>query len=325
MIRNIKFWLECSRWYMLPMTFFSWLVVFVFGLNNNGNFINGIIALIGVCFAHLAANLMDDYFDYRKLTKNTDENNQITLPNTQRGKCRYLLNNLVSLTDVLKVSALYCAIAAFAGIYLYFSTGAGILLFMSAGALIVILYSFLSNIRLSEFAVALAYGPLLFGGTFYAMSGHFSAESIILCIPTMIFTVNMLYTDTFLDRNLDINEGKKTIANLFKTGECALNFQKRLLIAGYLSVFVIGIFDIADWEIFLTYLTIPLALDLIQSLELYNDNPSSAPERKFFHFPFEAWDDIKENRSTPFMFRMYQARNLMMYFSLLLAVCIYFG
>ena len=97
MIKTIKFWLDCSRWYALPMSVFSWFVIFMYGLEEDGNFLYGILALIGICFAHLATNLFDDYNDYQKLQQYVNEHNIVSLPNTQRGKCRYLLNNSVNL------------------------------------------------------------------------------------------------------------------------------------------------------------------------------------------------------------------------------------
>lgn len=324
MLNKIKFWLDCSRWYALPMSFFSWLVVFVYGLEEDGNYLYGVLALIGICFAHLATNLFDDYMDYQTLQQYIDEHNIVSLPNTQRGKCRYLLNRSVTLQDVLKVVSVFCLIAFLIGLFLFFNLGKGILLFMGLGAIIVLSYSFLSRIRLSEVAVALAYGPILFGGTFYAMTGRISPEVFVLSIPTMIFTVNLLYTDTFLDKDIDKNEGKKTLVNLFKSDKEALLFQKNIIIGGYLSVFLVGIFDIADWEIFITFLTIPLAIHLYESLKMYMEDSSSVPEKKWYDFPFEDWKDIRDNRSETFMFRMYQARNLMMYFSILLAISIYF-
>ena len=88
MIKTIKFWLDCSRWYALPMSVFSWLVIFMYGLEEDGNFLYGILALIGICFAHLATNLFDDYNDYQKLQQYVNEHNIVSLPNTQRGKDR---------------------------------------------------------------------------------------------------------------------------------------------------------------------------------------------------------------------------------------------
>ena len=75
---------------------------------------------------------------------------------------------------------------------------------------------------------------------------------------------------------------------------------------------------------FFTYITIPLAVNLIASLNLYIDSPEKIPDKQWYHFPFEDWNDIKENRSEVFMFRMYQARNLMIYFSIILAITLYF-
>jgi len=64
--------LESSRVFSLPMTIFSWLVIFIFALLNSGNVLYGIIALIGLCFAHLGTNTIDDYFDYKFLIKQVD-------------------------------------------------------------------------------------------------------------------------------------------------------------------------------------------------------------------------------------------------------------
>ena len=69
MIKNAKTVLECSRVFSLPMTIFSWLIIFTFSAINSGNILCGVIALIGICFVHLGTNLVDDYFDYKSLMK----------------------------------------------------------------------------------------------------------------------------------------------------------------------------------------------------------------------------------------------------------------
>ena len=324
MFSKIKFWLECSRWYALPTTIFSWLIVFVYSIDKDGNYINGILALIGICLAHLATNLFDDYIDFHNLKKEIDENNNLILPNTQNGKCQYLLDGSVKTIDVLKIIALYCTLALIIGIYLFANIGSGILLYMTFGALIVVLYPYLSNIRLSEFAVALAYGPLLFGGTYFAMTGKIDITPFILAIPTMLFTVNLIYTDTFLDRDIDKKEGKDTLCGYFKTEKNALLFQKWLVIIAYISIVLIESFDITDWEILITLITIPLAIDLHNSLIEYSLNKESIPQKKWYHIPFENWNKIEQEECKPFMFRMYQARNLMIYFSILITISILF-
>ena len=324
MLKKIKFWLECSRWYALPMTFFSWLIIFCYGLNMSGDVKNGILALVGISFAHLATNLFDDFCDYHKLTRIVDFGNVI-LPNTQRGKCRYLIENQTTLNEVLSVVIFYCLIAFLIGIYFYLTCGTPVLIFMFAGISIVLGYSFFSYIRLSELAVAAAFGPLMFFGTFFVMTNKISIEPLILSVPSMLFTVNLIYTDTFLDKEIDKKEEKRTLVNLFSTDDKAIFFQKCLIAFGYISVLLLPVFDITDWEVLFVYLTIPLAIDLIKSLCEYAKDNTFIPKKKWYHFPFEEWKDIAENRSQVFMFRMYQARNLMIYISLIITLSLLFS
>lgn len=68
-MKNVVFWLNCSRAFSLPITVMSWLVVFLYAMKSGGNVLNGVLALIGVALAHLAGNLTDDYIDYGILSK----------------------------------------------------------------------------------------------------------------------------------------------------------------------------------------------------------------------------------------------------------------
>ena len=194
---------------------------------------------------------------------------------------------------------------------------------MGVGILIVLGYSLYSYIRLSEVAVGIAFGPLLFLGTYYVMTGQISVEPLILSLPSMLFTINLIYTDTFLDKELDKNENKKTLVNIFSSENRALLFQKILITSGYITVFLLPIFDIADWEVLFVYLTIPLSVDLIHSMKMYVQDKEAIPEKKWYHFPFEDWEDVAENRSQAFMFRMYQARNIMIYVSVIISGCLF--
>ena len=77
------------------------------------------------------------------------------------------------------------------------------------------------------------------------------------------------------------------------------------------------IFDILDWQAFLTYITIPLAVDLYKSLKEYSCNPDSIPEHKWYHLPMENIKFFEERGEASFMIRMYQSRNLTIYYTLL--------
>ncbi len=317
MLNLISTILECSRVFSLPMTIMSWLVIFTYSVLSSGNIKYGLIAFVGICFAHLAANILDDYFDYKSLIKQVDFNKKEYLRNSQKTKCRYLISGRVKPIEILELASIYLIIAATLGVFLYLKCGVGVIYFALAGGIITLLYSFLSRIRLSEFAVAIAYGPALFGGVYYVMTKTFSWEVFVLSIPTMIMTVILLYIHTIMDFYFDVNEGHKTIANSHKSPMEALKILKFMLISAYLSLILLCVFDILDWQVFLVLLTIPLAVDLYKSMKDFAANPESIPEHKWYHFPME-----NMMNAPSFMTRIYQSRNLMIYFALILCSAI---
>ena len=125
-----------------------------------------------------------------------------------------------------------------------------------------------------------------------------------------------------MDFDFDLNEGKKTIANLFNSQLDSLVVLKVLLVLAYISLIFLCIFDILDWQVFLVYLTVPLAKDLYNSLVEFSTYSEHVPDKKWFHFPMENLEKLKINNEASFMIRMYQSRNLAIYFSLFLTVAI---
>lgn len=314
--------LECSRIFSLPMTIMSWLIVFTYSIINMGNIKYGLIALIGLCFVHLGTNLLDDYFDYKYLIKRVDFDKKEYLKQSQKTKCRYLVSGLIRKKQLLFIIGIYFSIALLCGLFLYLKCGVGVIYFALVGAIIALSYSFLSRICLSELAVALAYGPALFGGVYYVMTGLYSNDLYLLSLPSTLITIVLLYIHTIMDYDFDKNEDKKTIANSFKNKTDSLKVLKILLVLAYLSLIPLCIFDILDWQIFFVFLTIPLATDLYNSLRTYVVEPQSLPEKKWYHFPMENLKRFIEQGEASFMMRLLQTRNLMIYFSSLIIVAI---
>lgn len=315
MLRKLPFILECSRIFSLPMTIMSWLVIFTYSITVAGNKLYGFIALLGVCLVHLATNVLDDYFDYKTLIKQVNFDKKEYLQNSQKTKCRYLISGMIQEKDMLYWALFYLFFAGLIGLYFYLKCGVGVLYFAIIGGLIAFLYSFLSKIRLSELAIAIAYGPALFGGIYYVMTKTYSWEAFVLSIPTMFITVILLYIHTVMDFEFDIKEGHNTIANAFDSSLDSLVVLKWLILFAYSAPIILCILDIADWQVLLCWLTIPLAIDLYKSMVDYTVNSESIPEHKWFHFPME---DMRG--ASNFMIRMYQSRNLTIYYTLLLVL-----
>ncbi len=322
MISKIKRVLEYSRVFSLPMTIFSWLVIFTYSLINSGNIKYGLIALLGICFVHLGTNLIDDFFDYKSLIKRLDFNKEEYLKQSQKTKCRYIINGAFSENQLLLTAGVYFSIALCIGYFLFLKCGFGVFYFGLIGAILALLYPFLSKIRLSEFAVAIAYGPALFGGVYYVMTGTYSNDVYILSIPTTLMTVVLLYVHTVMDYNFDKNEGKKTVANSFKNPKESLIILKYLLTLSYASILLLCIYDIVDWYIFSVFITIPIAFDLFKSLQNFTSNTNPSYEKKWFHFPMKNIDKIMDKAEANFVFRLLQSRNLMIYFTILIIIAL---
>ena len=320
MLNKLIILLEISRFFSLPMTIMSWLVIFTYGALNSGDIANGIIAFFGIAFVHLATNIFDDYFDYKALIKQVNFDKHEYLKNSQKTKCRYIIQGIITENEILILGLSYLGIAGIFGIYLYFVCGKWILYYTLIGAFISISYSIISRIKLSEIAVAIAYGPALFGGVYYAMTKTNSWEVFILAIPSMIMTVILLYTHTVMDYEYDLNEGKLTLANSFNSQLDSLIVLKIFLICAYISPILLCIFDIADWQVLLVYITIPLAYDLYSSMTDFAINSNSVPKSKWYHFPMENKTRLESLNAWSFMTRMYQSRNLMVYFSFILII-----
>lgn len=290
MIKKILFWLENSRIFSLPMTLLSWLVIFVYSLKFGGNVLNGIVALIGISFAHLATNLFDDYVDYKKLTDSS-----------QKCKCAYIKEGKATLKDVLFVVIIYCAIASCAGLFLLLSCGYPVVVLGLIGGIITLVYAKLSQNGLSEIAVGTAFGPLLFEGVYFVMTGKFSLVVLILSLAVVMFTIGLLYVHTILDFEGDMYAHKKTL--VCRIGDKNLALKGVFIVYGLGYIFTLLLaFMLNNYFILLTFLLIPLVFDMYNSLKT-----------------FTCGDDVKE-----FYFRLLKARNLMVYYSLLITLFLLF-
>lgn len=284
----IWFWLKNSRIFSLPMAILSWLVIFIYALKNGGNILNGIVALIGISFAQLATNLFDDYIDYKNLP-----------PNSQQAKCSYIKEGKATLKDVLKVVIFYLSISCLTGLFLLFRCGLSVIWLALIGGIIVLLYSKLSQKGFSEVAVGITFGPLLFEGVYFVMTGHFSLDVFIMSLAVVMFTIGLMYTHTVLDFEGDMCSHKKTLVCRLGDKKKAINGVFIVYGLGYLFTLILA-HSMHNYDILATFVLIPLVFNLRNSLK-----------------SFECGEDKKE-----FYFRLLKARNLMVFYSIILTLAI---
>lgn len=288
MIKNICFWLKNSRLFSLPMTLLSWLIIFVYSLKLGGNVLNGVLALVGISFAHLATNLFDDYVDYKNLPENS-----------QKCKCAYIKDGSATISDVLKVALIYLVIAAGMGFVLFLRCGFSVIFLAIIGGIITLIYAKLSQRGFSELAVGTAFGPLLFEGVYFVMTGYFSWTVFVMSVAVVIFTIGLMYVHTVLDFEGDMNVHKMTLACRLGDKNKAINGILILYGTAYVATILLGLM-LKNYYIYASFLLVPLVFKLYNSLKTYT-----------------CGGEVKE-----FYFRLLQARNLMVYYSIIWVLCL---
>lgn len=290
MINKIYFWLKNSRLFSLPMTILSWLVIFVFALKNGGNIFNGLVALIGISCAHLATNLFDDYIDYKSLPENS-----------QKCKCAYIKQGIATLNDVLKVVIIYLVIATVCGFVLFLRCGFPVIGLDLIGGIIALVYAKLSQKGLSEIAVGVAFGPLLFEGVYFVMTKSFLVEVLVMSFAVVMFTIGLMYVHTLLDFEGDMCAHKKTLVCRLGNKNLALKGVFVVYGLGYLFTLVLAIM-LNNFYLLLTFILIPLVFRMYKYLKTFT---CGGEEKEFY-------------------FRLLQARNLMVYYSLIVVIVFLF-
>lgn len=319
MLKKIWFWLNASRLFSLPMTILTWLVIFIYSLKFHGDILNGILALFGIALAHLATNLADDYFDYKQMLK--DSNMMSTVV---KNKCAYIKDGQATLNDIFKVVAIYCLIAFIIGVILTFRSGLDVIWLAAIGGILTLSYSWLSRIGLSEFAVGIAFGPLFFEGVYYVMTKSFSFDVLLLSIAVGAFTVGVLYAHTLLDFDSDMISHKKTLCCRIGNKSKALVLLALIYLFGFKAAIGFAIFS-QNQFVLITLLTFPFALNVIRLERAYAKDKNFTPKVHFWNYPLDNWKKCITDGTTSFYFVLYQSRNLVNLFCVLMILAIIFG
>lgn len=296
------------------MTFLGWLVIFIYSLQHDGKLLPGILALVGAFAMHMATNLLDDLFDYFILRSN-EELQKAAL----NDKCIYLINGSTSLPKMVVCILFFLGMAAGIGLFLIFLSGPWVVLFMIGGLLVAVGYQWCSLRGLGEVAVLTAYGPLLFGGVYYVMTGSFSVSVFALSFGCSSLVASVLYNHMLMDYDADKCASKTTLCRKMGNKSRALAFSLFFYLAGFgASVFLACSTGCLFY--LLALLIIPLVFDMYLLLHIYNDDKTHVPTIRPWHHPLHQWDKLKNSADAPFYMRFFYSRNIAVYYMLLICI-----
>ena len=259
-MQKINNFLTLVRVWSLPISIFSCLLPFVFGLCEKGNFLYGILATIGVILAHMASNLADDFFDYKKIVKEFGVNFDRDALGLQKDKCLLITLGIFTINQVGFLFLLLFFIAFLIGCYIALNVGFDVIYIAVAAFILSILYSKFTYCGLGEIAIGIIFCPLLYMGIFYSMTGHYSLPLLLVSIAVMPMLVGILFNHTMLDFDFDFNHQKVTICSMLGSRQRAWQMLRVMELLPYFLILLGHLYGyLSKWFLFV-WLSLPYAM-----------------------------------------------------------------
>jgi 1,4-dihydroxy-2-naphthoate octaprenyltransferase len=269
-------WLVISRACVFSMTFTSGLIgvllaasVGAFTENTLFKIWLALLCVVGLVFAHATNNLVNDWTDVRKGVDTED------YPRSQYS-VHPILGGLTTPGDLLKVSFALTLIDGLIMLYLASVTGPLVIFFAVAGLLLSLGYTaFLKRYALGEITALIVWGPLMIGGTAYAISGVINTQILLLTLPYGLIVASVLigkHTDKIEnDRPVGVNSIPVIIGQ-----NRALILNKIAFVLFYVLIVALVVFQVTGAWILVTFLALPR---FVTAWKVYSKpKPAQKPE-----------------------------------------------
>ncbi len=217
-------------------------------------------ALIGTLFLQSAANLINEYADYRRGADQLK----------QAGQGMTIKHKILEAASVLLGAILTTVAGSLIGLYLLAQSGPLLWLIGIGGVLVAVTYtagpSPLAYNGLGEIAVAIFMGPAIVVGAYYVMSPAVTeariGELCLISLPVAFMVSAILHANNIRDMEADRAVNKRTLAVIF-----GLRFARAefifLVIGAYVAQALVVAAGLMPSMTLLTLITLPEALRLI--------------------------------------------------------------
>jgi 1,4-dihydroxy-2-naphthoate polyprenyltransferase len=223
-----------------------------------------VLALIGALFLQVAANLINEYFDFKRGAEDLK----------QAGQGMVIKQGVLTPQAVL-IGAVVTVLAGIA-IGLYLLTQSGPLLFWIGlgGVLVVITYTAgpfpLAYNGLGEVTVFIFMGPVMVLGAWYVMAREFSSLPLWVGVPIGFTVAAILHANNIRDIESDRAVNKRTLAVLLGLRAARVEYVL-LLVAAYVAVVLLVLGGVMPPTALIAGVTLPEAWRLIQIVTTSTD------------------------------------------------------
>jgi 1,4-dihydroxy-2-naphthoate octaprenyltransferase len=265
---GVRIWLMAARVRTLPAAIAPVLVgTSLAGYQSVFHPLRFVAALVGAIFIQVGTNLSNDYSDARRGADTED----------RLGPVRVTAGGLVPPGQVLKATYVSFGVAVLAGIYLIAVAGWLLLLVGAASILAGVLYT--GGPRpygyegLGEAFVFLFFGIVAVAGSYFVQVTHLDWEAFALAVPVGLLAAAILVVNNVRDIDTDRRAGKRTLA--VRLGrERARTLFATIVYGAFVLAPVTWLFGPLSAWLLLSWLTIPLAAEVVRAVRNHTDGPT---------------------------------------------------
>ena len=220
-----------------------------------------ILAFIGALCAHIATNVLNDYFDY---TSGLDLK---TKPTPFSGGSGILPKGLMTPKNALIFGLGALGITAAIGICFWAVWGWGILPLGLLGIITIVAYSpwITKQPYLCLIAPGLGFGPFMVMGTHFVLTGRYDGVSLLASLVSGFLVSNLLLLNQFPDVEADAAVKRRHIPIIMGRAASARLYAV-LALAAYLVIIMACIIGDAPATALIALIPLPLALHTIQGV-----------------------------------------------------------
>lgn len=337
--KGVFFWLRNARSIALPQSLLPALLAVVLCLNRTPDTVHwtpfilpALLAVLGVAIGHLAMNLADDYYDYRRDPRIRSTLSSISV-RARLDKCTYINNGDATPQDLFRAMVIFALIAGLCG------AGCVLAQFILHGwqaALAVVFYALLGLIfgfgyscrpldlamrGLGEPTVGLIFGPFLMLGVQAACTGRwFSWPVLVMSLAVGLLVTNILFVHSVMETKADAELGKMTLARKINNKSCEVALASVFGLTPYLLIGVGVMTHLWSAWFLLSFITIPMTVYLVISLSRFTRGLPTNDSPRWWMGPMPEFHLFQEAQLDWFLIRWLLARNVVMYVCLILIV-----
>ncbi len=220
-----------------------------------------LLALIGTLLLQSAANLINEYMDFRRGAD----------PLKQAGQGMTIKKKILKPASVRKGAILTTLAGCLIGLFLLAQSGPLLWIIGIGGVLVAISYTAgpfpLAYNGLGEIAVAIFMGPAIVVGAYYVMSPtvgeHRIADLCLISLPIAFMVAAILHANNIRDMDADRAVNKRTLAVVF-----GIRFARAeyifLVLGAYVAQVLVMVAGFLPVAALLTLITLPEAIRLIR-------------------------------------------------------------